>query len=59
VANASASSIAASGLDCDATATTVLPEPRPADARHDPLQRWLGGATVATTPTGSGTVKLK
>src|SRR5436189_58241 len=60
VANASASSTADRGLDCDATATTVLPETTAGRMRDTiPSSDGSAGAIVATTPTGSGTVKLK
>src|SRR5918911_2119026 len=60
VAIASASSIAASGRDSDATATTVLP-PTSAGATRvtRPSSGGSSGARIATTPVGSGTVKLK
>src|SRR5207302_10288652 len=60
VASASASSIAASGLDSEATTTTALP-PTSAGARRDtsPASAGSSGARIPTTPVGSGTVKLK
>src|SRR5919205_1151881 len=60
VASTSASSIAASGRVSDATATTALP-PTIAGAIRDtsPSSGGSSGASVATTPVGSGTVKLK
>src|SRR6478752_6228111 len=60
VASASASSTAASGLDSDVTATTVLP-PTIAGAIREtsPSSGGASGARIPTTPVGSGTVKLK
>src|SRR5919199_1552374 len=60
VATASASSIAASGRVWDATATTTLP-PVSAGMMRDtsPSSGGSSGASDATTPVGSGTVKLK
>src|SRR6059058_172729 len=60
VASASASSIAASGCVSDATATAVLPPARTGASREtSPSNGGSGGATIPTTPVGSGTVKLK
>jgi hypothetical protein len=60
VATASASSIAASGCVSDATATTVLP-PTSAGTilETSPSSAGSSGAMTATTPVGSGSVKLK
>ena len=60
MASASASSTAASGLPSDAIATTALP-PTSAGAIREtsPSSGGSSGATTATTPVGSGTVKLK
>src|SRR6476659_1426519 len=60
VASASASSIAASGCASEATATTALP-PTSAGAIREtrPASAGSSGARIATTPCGSGTVKLK
>src|ERR671928_320720 len=60
VARTSASSIAARGRVSDASATTALP-PTIAGAIRDtrPSSGGSSGASVATTPVGSGTVKLK
>src|SRR5437868_2985015 len=60
VASTSASSTAASGCVSDATATTALP-PTTAGAIREtsPSSAGSSGASVATTPVGSGTVKLK
>src|SRR5919201_3074405 len=60
VAIASASSTAASGLVSDATATTTLP-PTSGGTRRvtSPSNDGSSGARTATTPVGSGTVKLK
>src|SRR5260221_2770702 len=60
VAIASASSIAASGCVSDATATTALPPTSAGDSREiKPSRAGSSGARIATTPVGSGTVKLK
>src|SRR6266850_2215064 len=57
---ASASSIAASGRDSDATATTALPPTSGGISRVTrPSSGGSSGASTATTPVGSGTVKLK
>ena len=60
VAIASASSMAASGCDSDAIATTALP-PTSAGASREtrPTSAGDSGAITATTPVGSGIVKLK
>src|SRR6266550_4095747 len=60
VATASASSIAASGRVSEATATTELP-PTTGGIRRltRPRSGGSSGASTATTPVGSGTVKLK
>src|SRR3954454_16414706 len=60
VASASASSIAASGLVSEATAITAFP-PVSAGSTRDtrPSSGGSSGASTATTPVGSGTVKLK
>src|SRR6185437_3212042 len=60
VATASASSTAASGWSCDAATTAVFP-PTSAGSSRDtrPSSAGSDGATIATTPVGSGTVKLK
>src|SRR3954471_3422128 len=59
VASASASSIAASGLVSEATAITAFP-PVSAGSTRDtrPSNGGSSGASTATTPVGSGTVKL-
>src|SRR3954470_3791031 len=60
VASASASSIAASGCVSDATTTTALPPVSAGAIRvTSPSSGGSSGASVATTPVGSGTVKLK
>src|SRR5438128_9245754 len=60
VASASASSIAASGCVSDATATTAFPPVIAGTTRETiPSSGGSSGASVATTPVGSGTVKLK
>src|SRR5438445_6504905 len=60
VASASASSIAASGCVSDATATTAFPPVIAGTTRKTiPSSGGSSGASVATTPVGSGTVKLK
>src|SRR5947209_9379079 len=60
VATASASSIAASGRCSDATATTALPPTSGGSRRVTrPSSGGSSGASTATTPVGSGTVKLK
>src|SRR5207247_6798485 len=58
--NASASSTAASGCTSEATATTAFP-PTSAGASREttPSSAGSSGARMATTPVGSGTVKLK
>ena len=60
VASASASSIATSGELSGATMTAVLP-PTIAGASRDtrPASGGSSGATIPTTPVGSGSVKLK
>src|SRR5437764_9448762 len=60
VAIASASSIAASGCVSDATATTAFP-PTSGGSRRvtSPSSAGSSGQRTATTPVGSGTVKLK
>src|SRR6187551_1983504 len=60
VAIASASSSAASGCVSDATTTTALP-PTIAGASREtrPPKAGSSGARMATTPVGSGVVKLK
>src|SRR5437868_2510124 len=60
VAIASASSTAASGRGSEATATTALPPTRGGSTRLTrPRSGGSSGARIATTPVGSGTVKLK
>src|SRR5579884_3833073 len=60
VASASASSIAASGRVSDATATTAFPPTSGGRSRvTSPSNGGSSGASTATTPVGSGTVKLK
>ena len=60
VAIASASSIAASGCVSDASATTALPPVSTGAIRETrPSSGGSSGAIVATTPVGSGIVKLK
>src|SRR5579864_8585047 len=60
VASASASSIAASGRVSEATATTTLPPTSGGRTRvTSPSSGGSSGASTATTPVGSGTVKLK
>src|SRR5438477_6516934 len=60
VARASASSSAASGCDSEAIATTALPPTSAGMTREtSPPSAGSSGASVATTPVGSGTVKLK
>src|SRR5919108_5564148 len=60
VAIASASSIATSGRVSEATATTALPPTRGGSSRvTSPSNGGSSGASTATTPVGSGTVKLK
>ena len=60
VAIASASSIAASGCVSDASATTALPPVSAGASRETrPSSGGSSGATTATTPVGSGIVKLK
>ena len=60
VAIASASSIAATGCVSEATTTTALP-PTSAGASREtrPPSAGSSGARIATTPVGSGKVKLK
>jgi hypothetical protein len=60
VASTSASSIAARGCASEATTTAVLP-PASTGASRDtsPSSAGSPGATIPTTPVGSGTVKLK
>src|SRR5215207_5441864 len=60
VASTSPSSTAASGRVSDATATAVLPETSTGSRRvTSPARGGSSGASTATTPVGSGTVKLK
>src|SRR6184192_4387220 len=60
VATASESSIAASGLVSEATATTALPPTSGGSTRvTSPSSGGSSGASTATTPVGSGIVKLK
>src|ERR671938_208076 len=60
VAIASASSTAASGRVSDATATTAFPPTSGGITREtSPSSGGSSGASTATTPVGSGTVKLK
>src|SRR5882724_4228844 len=60
VAIASASSIAARGCVSEASATTALPPVRTGASRDTrPRSGGSSGATTATTPVGSGIVKLK
>src|SRR5881398_175172 len=60
VASASASSIAASGCDSDASTTATLPPTSTGASREtSPSSGGSSGATTPTTPVGSGTVKLK
>src|SRR5438132_1059414 len=60
VASASASSIAASGCFSDASATTAFPPVSAGVTRVTrPRSGGSSGATIPTTPGGSGTVKLK
>ena len=60
MASVSASSSAASGAASDATTTALLP-PTIAGAIREtsPSSAGVSGARIATTPVGSGTVKLK
>src|SRR3954470_3922757 len=60
VASTSPSSTAASGRVSEATTTAVLP-PASTGARREvsPSSGGSSGATTATTPVGSGNVKLK
>src|SRR5579859_3406003 len=60
VASTSASVSAGSGSDSDASTTTVLP-PHSAGATRltRPASAGSDGATMPTTPVGSGIVKLK
>src|SRR5205823_7052210 len=60
VASTSASVSAGSGSDSEASTTTVLP-PHSAGAtlRTRPASAGSPGATIPTTPVGSGIVKLK
>ena len=60
VATASASSIAASGCASEATTTTAFPPTSAGTIRATrPSSAGSSGAITATTPVGSGTVKLK
>src|SRR4051794_7913868 len=60
VAIASASSIAASGCVSEPSATTALPPVSAGASREtSPSSGGSSGATIATTPVGSGIVKLK
>ena len=60
VASASASSTAAIGDVSDATTTTVFPPTSGGTTRETmPSSAGSAGASVATTPVGSGIVKLK
>src|SRR4051812_7466228 len=60
VASASASSTAARGRFSDATATTAFPPTSGGNRRVTrPSSGGSSGASTATTPVGSGTVKLK
>src|SRR5688500_12040098 len=60
VASTSASSIAASGLDSDATTTAAFPPTITGQSRVTrPFSAGSSGASTPTTPVGSGTVKLK
>src|SRR5919197_3963031 len=60
VARASASSIAARGCVSDASTTTELPPVSAGATRVTrPSSGGSSGATIPTTPVGSGTVKLK
>src|SRR6185436_293478 len=57
---ASASSIAASGWESEAIATTAFPPTRAGTRREtSPSSGGSSGAITATTPVGSGSVKLK
>ena len=60
MATTSANSTAASGCVSEATATTALPaDQHGRDAADEAGQRRLLGARTATTPVGSGMLKLK
>ena len=60
VASTSASSIAASGRDSEATTTAALPPTRTGASRETrPSSGGSSGTSTPTTPVGSGTVKLK
>src|SRR5436309_9353629 len=60
VASTSASSIAASGRDSDATTTAALPPTSTGASREtSPSSGGSSGTSTPTTPVGSGTVKLK
>ncbi len=60
VASASASETAGSGEDSLATATATFPETITGAIRlTNPSNEGSAGATIPTTPVGSGTVKLK
>src|SRR5881392_123489 len=60
VASASASSIAASGCDSDASTTATLPPTSTGASREtSPSSGGSSGTSTPTTPVGSGTVKLK
>src|SRR5688500_3862696 len=60
VAIDSASSIAASGCGSDATTTAAFPPTTTGASRETrPASAGSSGARIATTPVGSGTVKLK
>ncbi len=60
VAIASASSIAASGCVSDASTTALLPPTSTGAIREtSPSSGGSSGTTTATTPVGSGSVKLK
>src|SRR5437764_2887406 len=60
VASTSASSIAASGRDSDATTTAPFPPTKTGASREtSPSSGGSSGTRTPTTPVGSGTVKLK
>src|SRR5881398_3958242 len=60
VASTSASSIAASGRDSDATTTAAFPPTKTGASREtSPSSGGSSGTRTPTTPVGSGTVKLK
>ena len=60
VASTSASSIAARGCASEATTTATLPPASTGASREtSPSSAGSPGATIPTTPVGSGTVKLK